>query len=269
MQHRSLIAYLNRVKWSQGRNIPSFVFVYNSDMYLCVTDCVTQILKHMFLIEILLRGWDKCSGAWWKYLSVGRCDAYQLFLSVYCGFYNLLPHMQNECCKKEKENSFQHSWQLRTAKLQQISVLRCFGLAFFLLQYYLGTSLFFPFLSSFFTFILSFPFLSSFLSFIPQILRQEAGEPWRRGGGGERSELGGGRLLVLDSGLCHLPAGSSKTAQRWATFQDVASRWIPPHHVWQTSQVRITTAIHWQNVLICRSNTGTRTFPVLIFDLIS
>lgn len=57
-----------------------------------------------------------------------------------------------------------------------------------------------------------------------QIPRQEEGESWKGGACGERPQLGDGRLLVLDSVLRHLPAGSPKTAQRRAAFQDAACR---------------------------------------------
>lgn len=82
-----------------------------------------------------------------------------------------------------------------------------------------------------------------------QILRQEAGEPGKGGAGGECSQFGGGRLLVLDPVLCHVPAGSPKAAQRWATVQDAACRRVPAHHVWQTSQVCITTLQIWPCIL--------------------
>lgn len=48
---------------------------------------------------------------------------------------------------------------------------------------------------------------------LPQILGQEAGESWKGGASGERSKLGDGRLLVLDSVLRHLPTGSPETPQ--------------------------------------------------------
>lgn len=57
-----------------------------------------------------------------------------------------------------------------------------------------------------------------------QIPRQKAGESRKGGAGGERSQLGDGRLLVLDSVVRHLTARSPETAQRRATVKDAASR---------------------------------------------
>ena len=82
---------------------------------------------------------------------------------------------------------------------------------------------------------------SSSLSLSPlQILGQEAGEPRQRGARGRRPQPGGGRLLVLDSVLRHLPAGGAKAAQRRAAVQDAARRRVSAHHVRQTPQVRMT-----------------------------
>lgn len=64
--------------------------------------------------------------------------------------------------------------------------------------------------------------LTSALFTLLQILRQEAGEPGERGAGGARSQPGGGRLLVLDAVLRHLPAGGAEAAQRRAAVQNDA-----------------------------------------------
>lgn len=62
------------------------------------------------------------------------------------------------------------------------------------------------------------------LAVLPQIFWQEAGESWEGGACGKGSEPGEGRLLVLDSVLRHLPAGSPETAERRAAVQDAARR---------------------------------------------
>lgn len=154
--------------------------------------------------------------------------------------------MQNKCCQKDNSSKrFQHMWK------QHFST-QIFG--------QISSS---PYLLFFFV-----PFFPHCGSMLLQLPRQEAGESYKGGASGERSQLGNGRLLILDSVLRHLPAGSSKTAQRWASVQDASCGWISPHHVWQTSQVCMMTQ-HWihPQTFVVPFHYTSHTFLVLIFDL--
>lgn len=98
-----------------------------------------------------------------------------------------------------------------------------------------------------------------------QIHRQEAGESWQRAGGGGCPQPGGGRLLLLDSVLRHLSAGRSKAAQRRAPVQDAPCRRVPPHHVRQTPQVRMSAHFSSQLMVVGPFSATVFCLPLMRF----